>query len=921
MKRLTLLVALLLAGADHVGLAQDACRAPALTPSKEPNVFSEAQEAELGDVIVDTLERSFGVIEDDALNAPLRQVGERLMKHLPPNSLRIRFSLMDIPSANAFTLPGGRIYVSRKMISLTQNEDELAGVLGHELGHVVARHLTITLSRQLREVLGVTQVGDRGDIFAKYNKLMDNAARKPGAFKSSNHNDREQIEADRLGVFVVAAAGYDAKAHVTLFDRLAETQGKTGSFLSTLFGTTTPDARRLGELIRTTAQLPAGCTTPPPRSADAYRRWQSEVTAFNPVGRKESLQGVVARVMLTPSLRGEVRHLRFSPDGKFVLAQDDAGISVLSRDPFRVLFRIDAPDAEPAQFTPDSSTVVFHSNDLRVDRWSIADRRLSGVRDLVRLNPCTVTALAPDGRSIACLDVSYDLLILDVESGATIFKKEGFGTRSNPLLVTERPLRFSPDGRYLVAGYTAFGLQIPTDFSALVYDMTAKKVISLRTEAQFLLTSHFAFLGPDRVIGLDLTAPAKSGILTLSTGQISDRMTLPHSEVTAATKGDFVFLRPFQKYAVGVLNLAKQTVVKVNPLEGFDLYGDVYVAERGTGDIGLYTVDGNQVLASVALPETSFGRLQAAAVSPDFRYLAVSERSRGAVWEIATGNRAAQVRGFRGAVFDDAGVLLADMPEHAGEPRAIMRINPQTRQVAAGTPITGRDVSQRGRWLLTTRTIPPNTLVATGIDLELRDIPRNMQLWRRTFPTDPPRFFVSPFGDSVVLGWQADSKPARDRIREDERLRRSVDLGDLQGDYVLDVLDGERVDVRGRVYLETGKGSFAPVDMYAVGEWLVVHDSQRRVLVFSLATGELTGYALGRASVPNLATGLIAVDAGSGRVSVHDLKTMARRSDFTFSHPIEYATFNSDGTMLIAIAENQVAYVLSVANRDFDGHF
>lgn len=921
MKRLLVLLVVALLWPAGSPSAQDTCKPPVLAPSREPNLFSDAQEADLGDVMVDRAERSIGVIEDEALNAPLRQVGERLLKHLPPNALRIRFSLIDIPSANAFALPGGRIYVSRKLVSLTQSEDELASVLGHELGHLVARHSTITLSRQMREVLGVTQVGDRQDIFAKYNKLMDNAARKPGLFRASNHEGREQMEADRLGVFAVVAAGYDSKANVTLFDRLAETQGRTGSFISTLFGTTSPDSRRLGELIRSTSQIATGCTSPAPRDASAYRQWQSAVTAYTPAGRKESLSGVLARVMLTPSLRGEVRHLRFSPDGRFVLAQDDVGISVISRDPFRVLFRVEAPDAQPAQFTPDSSTLVFHTNDLRVDRWSLADRKLSGVRDLVRLNPCITTALTPDGRSIACIDVNYNLSVLDVETGTTVFQKKGFAIRSTSLFPPETALGFSPDGKYLVAGFIELTIFGPGPRGALLLDMVAKKPINLRNETQLFLTAHFAFLGPDRVIGLNPLSPQQSAILTIPSGEISQRVGLTHSDLLAATQGDFVFLRPFQKYAVGVLNIAKQTVVKVNPLEAFDMHGDVFVAERGTGDIGLYKVDGNQVVASVALPETSFGRLVSATVSPDFRYVAVSERSRGAVWELGTGNRAIQVRGFRGAVFDDAGLLHADMPEHLGEPRAIMRINPQTRQLNIGNAIKEANASQRGRWMMITRQIPENVLLPTGREVELRDIPRNMQLWRRAYPKDPPQVWVSAFGDGVVLGWQADSTPGRDRIREDERLRKAVDLGDLRGDYIIEVLDGERGVVRARLHLETGNGSFSIADAYAVGDWLVVRDNQGRILVHSLTTGELAGYAIGNASVTNAAVGLIAVDAGNGRVSVHDLATMARRRDLTFSHPIQYAAFNAEGTMFLALADNQVAYVLSMDNTGSHGKF
>ena len=184
------------------------------------------------------------------------------------------------------------------------------------------------MTRRMKEVLGVTQVADRKDIFEKYNQLMENAARKPNAFRQSdNHEGKEQIEADQIGLFALTAAGYDPQAHARLFDRFAETKGKTGGFFSDLFGVTKPEAKRLREMIKGLAALPPGCVeTRAAKQNEEYQRWQSAVVSYTGLGRKEALHGVIAKTMLEPPLRGEITHLRFSPDGKYVLAQDDAGI-------------------------------------------------------------------------------------------------------------------------------------------------------------------------------------------------------------------------------------------------------------------------------------------------------------------------------------------------------------------------------------------------------------------------------------------------------------------------------------------------------------------------------------------------------------------------------------------------------------------
>src|SRR4051812_7634867 len=127
--------------------ASAGCRAPAPPISREPNIFTPAQESDLGDAIAERYEPFLDLIESPELTAPLQRIGDRLIRHLPPTDLHITFRLMDIPDANAFVLAGGRIYVSRKLIGFTRSEDELAGVLGHELGHLIARQQTIEMTR------------------------------------------------------------------------------------------------------------------------------------------------------------------------------------------------------------------------------------------------------------------------------------------------------------------------------------------------------------------------------------------------------------------------------------------------------------------------------------------------------------------------------------------------------------------------------------------------------------------------------------------------------------------------------------------------------------------------------------------------------------------------------------------------------
>jgi hypothetical protein len=402
MQKILFKYCLLLLALGQAGVAinaQQVCRPPAPQVSREPNIFTEEQEVDLGDAIAEQIQRNFRVFDDDEVAGYLRRIGERVVKHLPPTKLRFQFFLVDLSEANAFVLPGGRIYVSRKLVAFTQSEDELAAVIAHEIGHLVARQQSLTMTRRLKEALGVTQVTDRRDIFEKYNLLVENAARKPEVFRhGDDHGDKDQIEADQIGLFALAAAGYDPQAHARLFDRLAETKGKTGNFFSDLFGVTSPESKRLREMIKGVEALPPGCVESRANAqADEYSRWQSAVVSYTGLGRKESLHAVVSRTALQPPLRGDITHLRFSPDGKYVLAQDDAGINVLTREPFKPAFRIDAPEADEAQFTPDSRNIVFNTSDLRVEIWSVAEEKLVEAHEVVVRKTCLQSLLSPDG--------------------------------------------------------------------------------------------------------------------------------------------------------------------------------------------------------------------------------------------------------------------------------------------------------------------------------------------------------------------------------------------------------------------------------------------------------------------------------------------------------------------------------------------
>ncbi|HEU4593918.1 MAG TPA: M48 family metalloprotease [Pyrinomonadaceae bacterium] len=919
------------------------CQPPAVTVATQgQNIFTPRQEMDLGDAIAEQVQRNYRVIEDDEMTGYLRRVGASLAGQLPESEMRYQFFLVDLPDANAFALPGGRIYVTRKLVAFARTEDELAGVLAHELGHIASRQTATDMTRIFREVLGVREVTDRRDIFEKYNQLIENEARKPGAFRRGDkHGEREQYEADQVGIYAMARAGYDPQAFASFWDRLAETGGKTGGWFSDLFGTTKPEARRLREILRNLSALPAECVAP--RAATAageFEKWQAAVVNYTGAGRKEALHDVAFRKQLEPPLRGDITRLRFSPDGKYVLAQDDAGINVLTREPFAPLFRIEAPEALSAQFTPDSRNVILHNAALRVETWGVAEQKLKGAREMYVKDGCMQSALSPDGATLACLEGNFALTLYDVATGAALFQKKNFfkpdfsdlismvflkilrdiADGGGDLDALDSPewvgMKFSPDGRYFAGGQRSVSITIMNtiseDASAVIYDLSAKSSVSTKGLLKKLLSSRFAFLAPDRVIGVNPEDYRKSAIVSFPKGDVIEQFPLGGS-MDSVTRGDYILIRPVQGFAVGVMDIAAKKIFMANKQPAIDVYGDVFVSERVNGELALYRTAQKELVSKVVLPRNPLGRLRAASVSPDFKWLAISERTRGALWDVTKGERVLHIRGFRGAHVSDDGITYADFPKYEETERVIARLNPSNREITELTKPGESTSRQHGQYLVSRKANGKDGSLSSNMTLEVRDARTGSQLWMQTFPKEAPGVWVDEHQGSVVLTWPVKADAAKAEIKGDSALtQRLAAMREKEGDYYLQTLDAQTGRTTGKLLVETGKGSFRIADVFVAGEWLVIADTENRVLLYALKDGEQKGKFFGNHPAVSKASNLLSVENESGQLTIYDLSTMERRDQFTFSGPLSLTQFSPDGKRLFVLTANQTAYILNL---------
>ncbi len=167
------------------------------------------------------VEIDMGIYPDAAGTRYLNRIGERLVKVNPDQTFDYQFAIVDQYGPNAFALPGGHIYVSRGLLALTNSEDELAGVVGHEIVHVSRRHSARQMAKARLPTLFALPGAVFGSVISENlgNLLMAPAAIFGGGYMAF-HSRQDEFESDQLGQQMVAAAGYDPAALAPILARL-----------------------------------------------------------------------------------------------------------------------------------------------------------------------------------------------------------------------------------------------------------------------------------------------------------------------------------------------------------------------------------------------------------------------------------------------------------------------------------------------------------------------------------------------------------------------------------------------------------------------------------------------------------------------------------------------------------------------------
>jgi len=238
--------------------------------SGNPNLvlLSESQEIAIGRREDPKIRSQYGVYDDKALQQYVNAIGQQLAKASHRPGIEYHFQVVDTPDVNAFALPGGYIYITRGILAYLNSEAELAAVLGHELGHVTARHSVQQMTAATAANIGVQIL----QIFVPESRgfLGGNAINLLGGALLSGYGREHELEADRLGAEYLARTGYDPQAMVKvvgvlknqeLFDaEVAKAEGRQPRAYHGLFASHPDNDTRLQQVVGEAARFKQATT-------------------------------------------------------------------------------------------------------------------------------------------------------------------------------------------------------------------------------------------------------------------------------------------------------------------------------------------------------------------------------------------------------------------------------------------------------------------------------------------------------------------------------------------------------------------------------------------------------------------------------------------------------------------------------------
>ena len=277
-KKFLVLVSAALLAAASATLAEDINLPDIGSPADA--VLSKNDEAQIGAAIMRQINASGMVVKDPQVSEYVSEIGHRVAAQANNGDYKFSFFVVDDPSINAFALPGGYIGVHTGLLEATRTEDELAGVLAHEVAHVTQRHIARAVTANKRQsmlstaiMLGALIAGAMGGVDGEVMQGSIAMAQGMSAQAQINFTRSNEHEADRVGMSALADAGFDPNGMASFFEVISRS--------------TSPSQSRVPEFLRTH-----------PVSSSRIAEARSRARAYPEVRTNDSTNYGVARARL-----------------------------------------------------------------------------------------------------------------------------------------------------------------------------------------------------------------------------------------------------------------------------------------------------------------------------------------------------------------------------------------------------------------------------------------------------------------------------------------------------------------------------------------------------------------------------------------------------------------------------------------------
>ncbi len=897
--------------------------APDTTPTA-PNIFNDQQEQDLADAMAEYFESDMRVAvpgPDDQLT----RVGERLLAQLPPTAIHYRFRVYDSGEINGFSIGGGRVYISRKLIAAVRVEDDLAGVVAHEIGHIATHQTAIEMTRLLRRA-GITQVGDRADIFAKVHLLMST----PTKSGDDKHDEKGELTADRVAVYAMVRAGYAPENFATFFDRATENKGRTGNWFTNAFGITKEDTQRYAQALKLIGTLPPGCKGQRAPNSEAFQAWTKSIV-------EERIADVMTGVTdekttkLDPPLRPAFWRLRFSPDGKMLLGQDDGSVVIVDRETGKMLSRIDAPDADGAQFTPDSKQVVFHDDNLRVERWDVATGKRVSVKEVVVFSGCSQTVLSPDGRTLTCVTVKDEpealrvgIQIVDVESGKLIFENpkfyqpdaRDFDGRLYRLAMSILEgnsivsVAVAPDGHYML---------LTAGLKMLAFDLEKQQPVQLEGKLKGLGQVRMSFVGPDQIAVVGDVNKNKLyalRILSFPDGKVMRESEIGDQQFAGTSKAGTLRVWPLKDYAAATYDTETNKVTAASKLSAIDAWGKYTLTEDSAGGFALFA-EGEPKARSIAVDVGPLPPLNKGTFSRDGKFLAISLKNRAALWNLETGKQMLLIRPFQSAWMDDHDNLFGQFPKYVNmDPKelkfALAEGAPKSSELAK----LDDDGWQYHDLELKYKPMGKDKGTGRHATLEVKKMDGQAVAWTRDFSAETPACWPSE-DNRLVLAWDLSNDAVKGEVGAHPELQKEMDaLKQRKKGLLIETVSPETGKALEEVVVPETDLTHGWNDVRRAmvsGDVVLARGEHENTAIYRLKDGSKVGEFFGRPVATDADLHLVAGVNRENEILLVDEQTGKELKRFTLNSPIRLARIagTKDKTLMVLTAD-QVVHRIAV---------